>query len=113
MAFEQGCGNKAGNMSLFAYINANIQRLILEHGDHLKVRRVFRWVRHRLGLLSQNFHANACITLSLVCREARGRGCGPPTDIREVGNELLTYACGVCPHPPMNDEGSDPTDREG
>src|SRR6266567_2358092 len=69
MAFEQGRAHKAGNMSLFAYINANIQRLILEHGDRLKVRRTFRWVHHWLGLLSQSFHATTCITLSLVCRE--------------------------------------------
>jgi hypothetical protein len=50
---------------LVTYINANIQRLILEHGDRLKVRRTFSWVRHRLDLLSQSFYATACITLAL------------------------------------------------
>jgi len=62
MAFEQSRGNKAGNMSLFASINANIPRLILEYGDRLKVRRTFRWVRHRLDLLSQSCSVTACIT---------------------------------------------------
>src|SRR5260370_32120168 len=83
MAFEQGRGNKAGNMSLFAHINANIQRLILEHGDRLQVRRTFSWVRHRLDLLSQTFPSTAFITNSLTCKEARGRGKGRPPATRK------------------------------